>query len=128
VALLPSYAESYGYSILEAQACGCPVITTDIGAMPEINNNCCGWVINLPKRDYGGKSLGRSRYNTADGRREISTVIKSQLEKIILSILDNPQSLEDRRDPALNRIRKEHDPRTHAAELKRIYLEALAET
>ena len=38
VGLLPTYADTYGYSVLEAQSFGCPVITTNIRAMPEINN------------------------------------------------------------------------------------------
>src|SRR5690606_873447 len=48
VGLLPTWADSFGYSVLEAQACGCPVITTDIRALPEINNNDIGWLIKVP--------------------------------------------------------------------------------
>jgi len=32
----PSFYEGFGLPILEAQACGCPVITSDISSMPEI--------------------------------------------------------------------------------------------
>jgi glycosyltransferase involved in cell wall biosynthesis len=34
--LLPSEYESFGIPILEAMACGCPVITSDAAAMPEV--------------------------------------------------------------------------------------------
>ncbi|MDI3521542.1 MAG: hypothetical protein PWR04_1530 [Anaerophaga sp.] len=52
IGLLPTWADSYGYSVLEAQAAGCPCITTDIRALPEINNDEIGWVINLPLTKY----------------------------------------------------------------------------
>ena len=52
IGLLPTWADSFGYSVLEAQACGCPVITTDIRALPEINNNDIGWVIEVPKDKF----------------------------------------------------------------------------
>jgi len=50
VGLLPSYADTYGLSVLEAQACGKPVITTDIRALPEINPETAGWLIKVPKK------------------------------------------------------------------------------
>ena len=42
IGLLPTYADTYGYSVLEFQAAGCPVITTNVRALPEINNNNLG--------------------------------------------------------------------------------------
>ncbi|MBI2596232.1 glycosyltransferase family 4 protein [Candidatus Daviesbacteria bacterium] len=35
--LLPSFYEGFGLPILEAQACGTPVITSDISSMPEVS-------------------------------------------------------------------------------------------
>src|SRR5262249_18051285 len=58
VGLLPTWAETYGYFVLEAQACGCPVISTDIRALPEINNAECGWLIKVPKYDLGFAAIG----------------------------------------------------------------------
>jgi glycosyltransferase involved in cell wall biosynthesis len=37
VLLAPTYAEGFGLPIIEAQACGTPVITTDASAMTELN-------------------------------------------------------------------------------------------
>lgn len=39
VLLLPSFYEGFGLPILEAQACGTPVITSDTSSMPEIGGN-----------------------------------------------------------------------------------------
>jgi glycosyltransferase involved in cell wall biosynthesis len=36
VFLLPSLAEGFGWPLIEAQACGCPVITTDAAPMTEV--------------------------------------------------------------------------------------------
>ncbi len=39
VFVYPSYYETFGLTILEAMACGCPVITTNVSSMPEIAGN-----------------------------------------------------------------------------------------
>ena len=39
VLLLPSMGEGFGLPVLEAQACGCPVITQDCSAMTELTIN-----------------------------------------------------------------------------------------
>ncbi|GFI44328.1 hypothetical protein IMSAGC018_02009 [Lachnospiraceae bacterium] len=42
IGMFPSLADTYGYAVLEMQAAGCTVITTNIRAFPEINNEECG--------------------------------------------------------------------------------------
>ena len=66
VGLLPTFDDTYGYSVLESQAAGSPVITTDVCALPEINNEQCGWVIRLPRDEFGV-----ARRYTKEERREI---------------------------------------------------------
>ena len=56
VGLLPTWAESYGYSVLEMQACGLPVVTTNIRALPE--TNVCGWKVKL--------TSGKPNFETID--------------------------------------------------------------
>ena len=43
--LFPSFYEGFGLPILEAMACGCPVITSDVSSMPEVAGNA-GILIN----------------------------------------------------------------------------------
>lgn len=45
VLLLPSYSEGLPIVIMEAFGAGCSVITTDVGAIPEIFRENCGYII-----------------------------------------------------------------------------------
>lgn len=116
VALMPTYADTYGYFVLEAQACGCPVITTDIRALPEINNDSCGWVIKVPKDKHRNGLLG-----TREERECFSRIIEAQLYNIVKGILHAPQTIAPKAQASLNRIRQEHDPERHAQRLMEIY-------
>jgi glycosyltransferase involved in cell wall biosynthesis len=49
VLLLPSRAEGFGVPLIEAQACGCPVITSDFGPMRELCMS--GWLVD-GQRDW----------------------------------------------------------------------------
>ena len=43
VLLNPAYGEGFGIPVIEAQSCGCPVITTNFTAMPELTG--AGWIV-----------------------------------------------------------------------------------
>lgn len=120
IGLLPTWAETYGFSVLESQACGCPVITTDIRALPEINNSNVGWLIHVPKND-----MGEALYSTPEERAKLSEQIQSGLEAIIRSIVVDPSVIAMKGQAALERIRVEHDPEAYADKLRQIYQAAL---
>ena len=120
VGLLPSYADTYGLSVLEAQACGKPVITTDIRALPEINPETAGWLIKVPKNE-----LGEALYITPEERAELSNAIQTGLEAIVRSIVEDPDQIAVKGAAALARIRQQHDPQMYAEALRQIYHLAL---
>lgn len=121
IGLLPTYADTYGYSVLEAQACGCPVISTDIRALPEINNNKCGWIINIPKDGNGNAIL-----NNDEHIKKISIKLENELTGIIESILKQPISIKEKSTFAIERIRQMHEPNEYSKALVNVYTENIA--
>ena len=45
--LHPSFCEGFGNPVAEAMACGCPVITSNLSAMPEVTGGA-GFLVNPP--------------------------------------------------------------------------------
>jgi glycosyltransferase involved in cell wall biosynthesis len=119
IGLLPSYAETYGYSVLEFQACGVPVITTNIRAFPEINNHECGWLIDIPKHPSG-----EAQYENTVQRHAISKAIEEGVINILRGALIEPEETKRKGRKALVRIREEHCPERFANKLSEIYSSA----
>jgi glycosyltransferase involved in cell wall biosynthesis len=117
VGLLPSYAETYGYSVLEFQACGRPVITTDIRAFPEINSNERGWLIPVNKREIGGEAYFRSDRD----REALSAAIKKGLLNAFEDILANPDQIRRKGARALDHILSDHSPERFGQSLEALY-------
>jgi glycosyltransferase involved in cell wall biosynthesis len=120
VGLLPTYADSFGYSVLEAQAAGCPVITTDIRALPEINNEQKGWMIQVPKLPSGNGKL-----NNPDERALFSHTLKLGLNAKMEAILNNPSGIAEKARASYNSILTDHSPSEHATFLANVYNEVL---
>lgn len=118
IGLLPTWADTYGYSVLEFQANACPVITTNIRALPEINNNNVGWMINLPLNNAGEIII-----KTLEEKQKIRKQLQSSLERIILNILDNPQQVKKKSLKSYERVSKEHSLSKYMSILSNIYSE-----
>lgn len=120
VGLLPTHADTYGYSVLEFQAAGCPVISTNVRALPEINNQAAGWLIDVPKN-----RLGEALSETEADRELLSQKIRSGLKNVITEIMEEPEKVREKSAAALARIREYHDPDDYALKLETIYRRAL---
>ncbi len=118
VALLPTYDDTYGFSVLEAQACGTPVITTNVCALEEINTDAVGWVIRLPKDEWGQAAGIKS-----GGTAEISRAIHTGVYEHLRSIADDPAAVRTRAVACLDRIQADHDPGRYASHVRSIYAE-----
>ena len=120
VALLPTLHDTYGYSVLEAQACACPVITTNIRALPEINNDTVGWLIDVPTDE-----LGLEKIYTIEDREICSNLVQEGLFEIIGSIVNDPKAVVIKGKQCISRIDSDHNPVGVAEKLESIYDQAL---
>jgi len=117
IGLLPSYIETYGYTVLEAQASGCPTITTDVKAFPDINPDEVGWRVQIDGEDYD--------FRSKEGRRRISDRIETGLYETLREILNDRSKIREKGISALSRVAEEHSPALHGERLRTIYREAL---
>jgi len=121
IGLLPTYADSYGYSVLEFQAAGCPVISTNVRALPEINDNEKGWIIEVPKN-----RLGEAIYTTESDRLVISEAIRKGLEKVVHEIFTNRSIIPIKSEQAIFNIKSNHSREIFSSQMKEIYLNAIS--
>lgn len=121
VGLLPTWADTYGYVVLEYQAAGCPVVSSNVRALPEMNDEESGWLIEVPKNDYG-----EGLYTTASDRAVMARVIQQGIEETLDRICTHPGQIHQRSVGALARIRAKHDPDRYAQWILDLYQEAVA--
>lgn len=114
VGLLPTWADTYGYSILEMQACGMPVISTNVRALRETNQN--GWMINLPINWAGELSIKKR-----SEKNDIRKLIVDKLAEIIDQILDNKSEIISKGKASYNFIKKNHSPLEYSNKIRMIY-------
>ena len=118
VGLLPTFADTYGYSVLEMQAAGMPVITTNIRALPEINK--AGWICNIPV-NYFNEAL----YSKDSSLNKMKEILQNELERNIKEILDNPDIIKIKGLKAYEYISKHHSPIDYGNKLYEIYKNVL---
>lgn len=120
VGLLPTRDDTFGFSVLEFQACGLPCITTDIRALPEVNNEEIGWLVKVPRGPNGCAD-----FSTIDKMRELSMVIEHGLVDKMRDAFSKPGTIAAKGMKALARIKCDHNPATYGEKLCQIYSEAM---
>lgn len=116
IGLLPTMADTYGYSVLEMQACGCAVVTTDVRALPEMNNDACGYICKVPKH-----ASGEARYDTPEERGKLKRIIENELGVIFREILTHPEDIKAKAEKAVAKIAEQHSPDKYKDELMKVY-------
>jgi len=102
--------------VLEMQACGCPVITTNVRALPEINPASAGWLIDCPLNDMFEIAIA-----SAQEKQAIRDRIIAQLKQIITQMMAQREAISTRSARALQRIKDQHDPARFRARLDAFY-------
>lgn len=69
--LFPSLEEGFGWPILEAQVCGCPVITTGKAPMTEVGGNAALYLADPHDAKAGARKLAEFLQSPADHRRSL---------------------------------------------------------
>lgn len=118
VGILPSWGETFGYSILEAMACGCAVIVPDVSPFPEFVDSECGWLIGVNKTFRGG--IEDSEISTENSMKMIDG-----LACALHGTLNDRESLYSKCNHALNRIFTNHNPYRAASFLEDLYEEVV---
>lgn len=117
IGLLPTWFDTYGFSVLEMQASGCPVITTNINALSEINNNDRGWLIDTQSII---DSIGNDYYNI-DICNHIKSYMIDKLDNCIENILINRSEIKKKAICSYKYILEEHSSQDYAKKMKFIY-------
>ncbi|MEA5596123.1 glycosyltransferase [Rivularia sp. UHCC 0363] len=107
VGLLPTYLDSYGYSVLEFFSYGLPAITTNINALIEINSSERGWIIDMPVVDTG-HGVKRILRNSLEQRQQASNTLTDYLFQCLSSVLEQPNTIKDKSLAALKYVMENH--------------------
>ena len=116
IAILPTWMDTFAYSVLECQACGTPVISTSLRALTEINNNNVGWLINVPVNRFNNP------IHVTEEEKKLfhETLLNGLIEKLEYIFLHRNE-IKTKASACLNRIDKDHNPEKYNEKLKRIY-------
>lgn len=100
--LFPSHWEGYGMAVEEALDCGLPVITYNVGAVPELVDDSCGWLV--PDGDVNGLTraiaecaennvLRHSKSAAARTKAARIDALREPMEKPFLEVLSHVATL-----------------------------------
>jgi glycosyltransferase involved in cell wall biosynthesis len=116
IGLLPSVGDTYGYSVLEAQSAGCPVITTDAFAFTEVNDTDRGWIIPVAK-----DGLLNPLLKTGAERNAALEAIDAGLDTILRAAFHDREGLRRKGAAALKHVTAHHAAERNAAILTGLY-------
>jgi glycosyltransferase involved in cell wall biosynthesis len=105
IGLLPTLADTFGYSLLEFMSCGLPVVTSNVEATTEIVDGDVGWNIDLPLGPDGrwlalDPTVGQTRAAYDDAVETLSI----GLTTVMRDVRANPRLVHRRSAAAVDRV------------------------
>lgn len=116
VCLLPTWMDTFAYSVLEAQACGTPVISTSLRALTEINNENVGWLIDVPVN-----RLNNPLHLTREQQDIFSEKLLNGLYDKVEYVLKHHEEIKDKAMKCLVKIKDYHSPQIYEEKLRMVY-------
>lgn len=116
VCLLPTWMDTFAYSVLEAQACGTPVISTSLRALTEINNGNVGWLIDVPVN-----RLNNPLHLTKEQQDNFSEKLLNGLYDKVEYVLQHREEIKDKAMKCLVKIKDYHSPQKYEEKLRMVY-------
>lgn len=122
VCLLPTWMDTFAYSVLEAQACGTPVISTSLRALTEINNENVGWLIDVPVN-----RLNNPLHLTRVQQDSFSEKLLNGLYNKVEYVLQHRKEIKDKAMKCLVKIKEYHSPQKYEEKLRMAYQGRISE-
>lgn len=122
VCLLPTWMDTFAYSVLEAQACGTPVISTSLRALTEINNENVGWLIDVPVN-----RLNNPLHLTKVQQDCFSEKLLNGLYNKVEYVLQHRKEIKDKAMKCLVKIKEYHSPQKYEEKLRMAYQGRISE-
>lgn len=122
VCLLPTWMDTFAYSVLEAQACGTPVISTSLRALTEINNEHVGWLIDVPVN-----RLNNPLHLTKEQQNLFSEKLLHGLRDKLEYVLQHREEIKDKAMKCLVKIKDYHSPQIYEEKLRMVYQGRISE-
>lgn len=122
VCLLPTWMDTFAYSVLEAQACGTPVISTSLRALTEINNENVGWLIDVPVN-----RLNNPLHLTKEQQDIFSEKLLNGLYDKVEYVLQHREEIKDKAMKCLVKIKDYHSPQKYEEKLRMVYQGRISE-
>ena len=120
VGLLPTYDDTYAFFVLECQAVGCPVISTNGATLPENNSNATGWMIDAPLYE-DGRSIPRG----AEQKALFRSIVEESLYNYLIEIHTSPSVLKSKAELGMERIKNDHNIENYTQKIEDVYNQAL---
>lgn len=118
VGLLPTYRDSFGYSVIEMQSCGCTVLSTDIFALPELNDASIGYVCSI-------REAVDALSDAPEDAQALRPLLQAQLHEQLARLVSERDQLYEKACRAVRRVAERYDPDRHAEVLWNLYQECL---